>query len=69
MGIATSYLDRYLSKKKVNKKIFQLAAMTSLYISIKLNASSPMKINTLIGLSRGFFQAAHIVDMEQSILR
>lgn len=64
-----SFLDRYLSVKRVNKKTFQLAAMTSLYLAIKITEPSILKISSLIGLSRGFFTSEHIIAMEQSILR
>ena len=69
VGVCMSFLDRYLSTRRVNKKIFQLAAMTCLYIAIKLYEPSTLKISSLIGLSRGFFTDEHIVAMEQSILR
>ena len=69
VSVAMSYLDRYLSTRRVNKKIFQLAAMTCLYLAIKLSEPSTLKIASLIGLSRGFFTTEHIVAMEQSILR
>ncbi|GFH46953.1 hypothetical protein CTEN210_03428 [Chaetoceros tenuissimus] len=69
VAVAMSFLDRYLSVKRVNKKIFQLAAMTSLYLAIKITEPSILKISSLIGLSRGFFTSEHIIAMEQSILR
>jgi len=69
VSVAMSYLDRYLSTRRVNKKIFQLAAMTCLYLAIKLYEPSSLKISSLIALSRGFFTAEHIIAMEESILR
>lgn len=69
VSVAMSFLDRYLSTRRVNKKIFQLAAMTCLYLAIKLYEPSTLKISSLVGLSRGFFAAKHIIAMEQSILR
>lgn len=69
VSIAISYLDRYLITRTVNKKIFQLAAMTCLYLAIKLYESRPLHISSLIELSRGFFSHEHIHAMEESILR
>eukprot|EP00557_Chaetoceros_sp_GSL56_P011965 CAMPEP_0176476442 /NCGR_PEP_ID=MMETSP0200_2-20121128/53_1 /TAXON_ID=947934 /ORGANISM="Chaetoceros sp., Strain GSL56" /LENGTH=325 /DNA_ID=CAMNT_0017872109 /DNA_START=115 /DNA_END=1092 /DNA_ORIENTATION=+ len=69
VAVAMSYLDRYLCARKVNKKLFQLAAMASLFIAIKLHEPSALKLTSLTGLSRGFFTPDHIIAMEQSILR
>eukprot|EP00558_Chaetoceros_sp_UNC1202_P003688 CAMPEP_0197233956 /NCGR_PEP_ID=MMETSP1429-20130617/1850_1 /TAXON_ID=49237 /ORGANISM="Chaetoceros sp., Strain UNC1202" /LENGTH=366 /DNA_ID=CAMNT_0042692275 /DNA_START=67 /DNA_END=1167 /DNA_ORIENTATION=- len=68
VSVSMSYLDRYLSSRRVNKKIFQLAAMTCLYLAIKLYEPTTLKISSLVGLSRGFFTADHIIAMEESIL-
>lgn len=67
--VSLSYLDRYLSSQHVNKKIFQLAAMTTLYLAIKLYENRSLKITSLIELSRGKFMPEHISAMEESILR
>jgi lipoyl(octanoyl) transferase len=69
VGISMSFLDRYLSTRRVNKKIFQLAAMTCLYLAIKLHEPGSLKISSLIALSRGFFTKSHVLAMEESILR
>ncbi|KAL7527307.1 hypothetical protein ACHAXR_001892, partial [Thalassiosira sp. AJA248-18] len=36
VSVAMSYLDRYLASRTVNRRVFQLAAMTALYLAIKL---------------------------------
>jgi len=69
VSIAMSYLDRYLVTRQVTKKIFQLAAMTCLYLAIKLYESRKLRISSLIELSRGYFSPEHINAMEESILR
>lgn len=69
VSVSLNYLDRYLNTRMVNKKIFQLAAMTSLYIAIKLYEPGTLKISSLIELSRGYFAIDHIATMEQTILR
>ena len=69
VSIAMSYLDRYLATRTVNKKIFQLAAMTALYIAIKLYEPGQLRMSSLIELSRGYFLVEHIASMEDSMLQ
>ena len=69
VSVSLSYLDRFLSTRPVNKKIFQLAAMTTLYLAIKLYEPGTLKMSSLIELSRGYFMVEHIAAMEESILR
>lgn len=69
VAISLSYLDRFLATRQVNKKIFQLAAMTTLYLAIKLFESRSLQMTSLIELSRGYFTVDHIATMEATILR
>lgn len=69
VAVSLSYLDRYLSTKPVNRKVFQLAAMTSLYLAIKLFEPTKMRMSSFIELSRGYFRAEHIAAMEEVVLR
>jgi len=69
VAISLSYLDRFLSTRSCNKKVFQLAAMTSLYLAIKLNEPRTLKMSSLVELSRGYFTADHIAAMEEAVLR
>ena len=69
VAIALNYLDRYLALRPVNRKIFQLAAMTCLFIAIKMNESKVLSLSAFLSLSRGYFQAEHVVAMEHAILR
>jgi len=62
-------LDRYLATRTVNRRIFQLAAMTALYLAIKLFEPGKLRMSSLIELSRGYFLAEHIVAMEDSMLQ
>jgi len=66
--ISLNYLDRYLSRRTVNRKTFQLVAMTSLFLAIKLYDSIPLRMSSFIELSRGYFKIEHIAAMETSIL-
>lgn len=69
VDVSMSYLDRFLSSRPVNKKVFQLAAMTSLYLAVKLYEPGMLRPSSLVELSRGFFTKEHVVSMEESILR
>lgn len=66
--VTLNYLDRYLSCSKVNKKTFQLAAMTSLYLAIKLYSPIKLPMSSMIGLSQHKFCLNQMVDMENDIL-
>ena len=67
-SISLNYLDRYLSTCTVDRKTFQLAAMTSLFLAIKLYEPATLKMSNFVELSGGYFETKHIVDMERSIL-
>jgi len=67
-SISLNYLDRYLSKRIVNRKNFQLAAMTSLFLAIKLNEPAPIRMSSFVELSRGYFKTEHMAVMESHIL-
>jgi len=68
VSISLSYLDRFLSSRQVNKKIFQLAAMTTLYLAIKVHEPGKLRMSSLIELSRGYFRVEHVSAMEEEIL-
>lgn len=67
VAIATNYLDRYLAVRTVNRKTFQLVAMTCLFMSIKLNESRTLRLSTFLELSRGYFEAEHVIETEREI--
>lgn len=69
VSVAMHYLDRYLSRKVVNKRIFQLAAMASLQLAIKLNEKSKLSMSAMIELSRGYFSVQQMESMELSLMR
>jgi Cyclin, N-terminal domain len=69
VSISIHLLDRYLATRTVNKKVFQLVAMTTLFLSIKLNEPGRLTMASMIELSRGCFQVDQMVAMEMSILR
>jgi len=69
VSVSIHYLDRYLATRSVNKKTFQLAAMTCLFIAIKLYEPGRLSMPSMIELSRGYFMIEHMAAMERSILR
>mmetsp|Transcript_56013 Transcript_56013/g.167697 ORF Transcript_56013/g.167697 Transcript_56013/m.167697 type:complete len:328 (-) Transcript_56013:530-1513(-) len=72
VNVAMSYLDRYLSvtSRVANKRTYQLAAMTSFHLAVKLyeQRRTAMNMDSLVSLSRGYFTKEHVVAMEASIL-
>jgi hypothetical protein len=73
VAIGMSYLDRYLCTPKgrdalCNRKLYQLAAMTALYIAIKIHEPLEMETSLLADLSRGCYTEMEFVDMEQTML-
>jgi len=69
VNISISFLDRYLSTRPVDKKLFQLAAMTTLYLAIKLYEPGTLTMTSMIDLSRGYFMVEQMAAMETAILR
>lgn len=69
VSISIHYLDRFLSTRPCNKKVFQLAAMTSLFIAIKLYEPGKLSMQSMIELSRGYFTVQQMQAMEMSLLR
>lgn len=69
VSISMHYLDRYLATRVVDKKVFQLAAMTTLYLAIKLYESAKLSMSSMIELSRGYFTVEQMISMESLILR
>jgi len=73
VAIALSYLDRFMatpsgSKALCDRKMYQLACTTTLYMAIKLFEPLAMDTSTLSEISRGCYTKADFVDMESTIL-
>jgi hypothetical protein len=78
VSTAMSHLDRFLGvyHGTVDKNLFQLLAMTCLYLSIKLNEykhllipGSKSSMDTILQLSRGFFTLKEMEKMEYEVLQ
>lgn len=67
--VSMHYLDRFLAKRPVSKKVFQLAAMTTLFLAIKLFEPGRLSMSSMIELSRGYFTTQQMMAMEMSVLR
>ncbi|KAL7534563.1 hypothetical protein ACHAXR_005953 [Thalassiosira sp. AJA248-18] len=73
--IATSFFDRYLSSGKgksqealENQYKFQLAAITSFYIAVKINEPVELDVAKLAKLCKGYYEESKILSMETDIL-
>lgn len=73
-----NHLDRFLATftEEVDKNMFQLLAMTCLYLSIKLNEykhllipESTSSMDTILRLSRGAFSLSQMEQMEYEVLQ
>ena len=78
VSIAMNHLDRFLAtfNEEVDKNLFQLLAMTCLYLSIKLNEykhllipESKSSMDTILRLSRGAFNLQEMEKMEYEVLQ
>lgn len=75
VAISMSYLDRFLSTSRPSahqalkyKKDYQLAAMTCLYIAIKLFEPLAMDTALLSSISQGCYSETDISEVEKEIL-
>lgn len=69
VAVATYFLDLAASRGLVRcRRDFQLVAMTSLMLSIKLNDSTSVKLDSMVKLGRGLFNEADVIAMETEIL-
>lgn len=71
VSVAFSYFDRFwsLHSDSVDFQCGQLLAMTCLYLAAKIQSRRhSLSISRLIRLSRGYFQANQVLDMERCVL-
>eukprot|EP00581_Thalassiosira_minuscula_P016664 CAMPEP_0183724022 /NCGR_PEP_ID=MMETSP0737-20130205/17053_1 /TAXON_ID=385413 /ORGANISM="Thalassiosira miniscula, Strain CCMP1093" /LENGTH=353 /DNA_ID=CAMNT_0025954475 /DNA_START=86 /DNA_END=1147 /DNA_ORIENTATION=- len=76
VAISMNYLDRFLSTSSPRailalqeKKEFQLVAMTTLYIAVKLFEPLAMDAGLLAQISHGCYTETDVVEMEKEILK
>lgn len=68
VAISMSFLDRYLSVHPANQKIFELAAVTSLYLAIKIHEPVKMNLFQMKSMTRGGFSTKDFEEMELALL-
>lgn len=68
VAICMSYLDRFLVQINCDGKVFRLAALSALFLSIKLHHSKKFQLMNIMALGRGEFQVEHVSAMEQILL-
>lgn len=73
VAIAMNLLDRYLmttvgQSARLDREEYQRAAMTSLYISVKIHETEAMAPKFITKLSRGTFAPSEVVAMEAKML-
>jgi Cyclin len=62
-------LDRYLAQHHVNSWEFQLAAATSLFMSVKVSEQKLIPLSYYVNLGAGRFSAEHLLQMECDMLK
>lgn len=71
VAVSAGYLDIVLTKDRsilYSRRTFQLAAMTCLYLAMKVYDTSFVKLESLIKLGRGLFTVDDVIAMEDRIL-
>ncbi|KAL7535812.1 hypothetical protein ACHAXR_006749 [Thalassiosira sp. AJA248-18] len=70
VSTALSYFDRYLScHTSVAENMFQLVAMTSLYLAVKLHSTRKISVYSISSLSKGHFRVDQILKCEICIIK
>eukprot|EP00585_Thalassiosira_rotula_P003834 CAMPEP_0196159844 /NCGR_PEP_ID=MMETSP0910-20130528/46526_1 /TAXON_ID=49265 /ORGANISM="Thalassiosira rotula, Strain GSO102" /LENGTH=239 /DNA_ID=CAMNT_0041424769 /DNA_START=475 /DNA_END=1194 /DNA_ORIENTATION=- len=69
VSISTFYLDRYLSMKYVDEELFQLVAMASIYLAIKIHSPQKVTIRSIASTGNDLITTRHIEAMELSIMK
>jgi hypothetical protein len=70
VSVSTFYLDKYLAMRNADDdEFFQLSAMASLYLAIKLHSSRKVSARAIASTGNGSFTTGHVEDMELSIIR
>lgn len=70
VAIALSYFDRYISlNESIAESLFQLVAMTSLYLAVKLHSTRKISISSMSSLSKGHFRVDQMLKMELLIIK
>ena len=64
VSISLSYFDRYLSRHtSIDETLYQLVAMTSLYVAVKLHSTRKISVASMVSIDIGASLIADHVDM------
>jgi len=66
--VALSFCDRYLMKKKVNRKLFQVVAISCLYYASKLLEKKAIPIAALMNYTQGKFDRSEVLSIEKELV-
>ena len=66
--LTINIIDRYLSKKSINRKYFQLLGVTSMFISSKYEDIYPPEIKDFIFMTDNAYTREELMSMENDIL-
>lgn len=70
MPLHMNILDRYLSRHlSIGESVYQLVAMTSLYLAVKLHSTRKISVSSMSELSKGHFRVDQIEQMEVFIIK
>ena len=71
VGIALSYFDRYASRHTaiLAEPLFQLVAMTSLYLAVKLHSTRKLSVKSIVSSFQRRLQVHCDTDMLKSLRR
>ena len=52
VSIALSYFDRYIARRDdINETLYQLAAMTSLYLAVKTHSTRKISVSSMVSIN------------------
>ena len=66
--VALSFCDRYLMNKKVNRKLFQVVAISCLYYASKLMEKKSIPISALMNYTQGKFDRSEVLSIEKELV-
>ncbi|KAL7536937.1 hypothetical protein ACHAXR_007492 [Thalassiosira sp. AJA248-18] len=69
VSVSTFYLDQYLSLHYVDEELFQLVAMASIYLAIKIHSPKKVAILSIASTGNGLITVKHIEAMELAIMK
>jgi hypothetical protein len=71
VSLSMNFLDRYVMRKQVDTKTYQLAAMTSIFIVVKMYqprcSALQLDVSSFVKLSQSAFNEDNILAMEREI--